>query len=195
MAEVNIKKENWFKRHKIITIVVAVILLLVMISAISGGGTKENTNTETAVNSSATETKKEEASVAGLGQPVKDGKFEFTVNGVECGKTTIGPNEYLTKNAQGQFCSVSVNVKNIGNEAQTLFADNQYLYNASGQKFSADGQATLYSSPQGDAWLAQINPGNSVNGSIVFDIPKDQQPASIVLHDSALSNGVKVNLN
>lgn len=87
-----------------------------------------------------------------------------------------------------------VAVKNIGDEAQSLFSSNQYLYNGSGQKYSADDSATFTAAPQGSTWYNDINPGNSVEGSIVFDLPKDQIPVSAELHDSAFSGGVKVEL-
>ena len=80
-------------------------------------------------------------------------------------------------------------------EPQSLFSDNQYLFNASGQKYSADSTATTYAAPEdSDTWYSEINPGNSVEGAIVFDIPKDQTPTSAELHDSAFSDGIKVNL-
>lgn len=103
----------------------------------------------------------------------------------------------MTKTAQGQYCLLSVSVKNIGNEAQTLSSSEQFLFNASNQKYSADDTATLYAAPSdsaGSSWFNNINPGNTVEGVIVFDLPKDQKPVSAELHDSGLSNGVKVNL-
>src|SRR3954465_6436518 len=57
------------------------------------------------------------AQVAGLKQPARDGKFEFGVAGIQCGATKVGPTGF-SENAQGEFCFVSVSVKNIGKEAQ-----------------------------------------------------------------------------
>lgn len=66
---------------------------------------------------------------------------------------------------------------------------------SAGQEYSADDTATMYNSTDtASTWYNDINPGNSVGGVIVFDIPKDQTPVSAELHDSAFSNGVKVNL-
>ena len=86
-------------------------------------------------------------------------------------------------------------VKNIGDEAQSLLSSNQYLLNDAGQKYSADDTATMYNSPNGTTWYNNINPGNSVEGAIVFDVPKDVTPTIAQLHDSAFSNGVQVSLN
>ncbi len=72
---------------------------------------------------------------------------------------------------------------------------NQKLFNAASQEYSADDTATMYNSTDtASTWYNDINPGNSVSGVIVFDLPKDQTPVSAELHDSAFSNGVKVNL-
>jgi hypothetical protein len=37
-------------------------------------------------------------------------------------------------------------------------------------------------------------PGNSLTGTVVFDIPVDAVPASLELHDSLFSGGVTVTL-
>lgn len=184
------KQGNWFRRHKILT----GILGLVVVIAIAGaaGGSKKSTSTP----SSSSEAKASEtASVAKVGEAVRDGKFEFVVKSVDCGKTSVGTNQYLTKEAQGQYCLMSLSVKNIGDQQQMFTESSQKLLNAEGQEYSSDVTASLYNSNNTDTWLNQINPGNSVEGVIVFDIPKGQVPVTVELHDSEFSNGVKVSLN
>jgi hypothetical protein len=131
-------------------------------------------------------------SQAGLNAPVRDGKFEFTVTKIEPGPARIGT-DYLGETAQGKFILVHITVKNIGNEAQLFMGDNQKLYDAQGREFSADTAAAIYLD-QSQSFLNEINPGNAVNGIVVFDIPADVTPAKIVLHDSAFSGGVTVSL-
>lgn len=46
-----------------------------------------------------------------------------------------------------------------------------------------------------EVFLNEINPGNTVKGVLVFDMPKGTTPASIELHDSMLSGGVTVSLS
>jgi hypothetical protein len=169
------------------------VLLGVVVGA--AGGDKTNTKTESSAQESQApqnnESNKEE--IAGIGTAVKDGKFEFTVKSFECGKPSVGTNEFMTKTAQGQFCLLNVSVKNIGNEKQSLLSSNQKLLNGQNE-YSADDVATMYAAPQGSTWYSDINPGNSVEGAIVFDVPKDVTPSQAKLFDSAFSNGVKVNL-
>lgn len=183
---------GWFRRHKVWTVII-VLLLLGGIGAAAGGGNNTNNNSGANNNSSSNSSGSKAKTTAKIGEPARDGKFEFTVNSIKCGQANVG-HDYLTKTAQGQYCLLAVTVRNIGNEAQSLYSGNQYLFNSAGQKYSADDSATFTAAPSGNTWYDNINPGNSVEGNIVFDIPKDQTPVSAELHDSALSGGVKVNL-
>ena len=78
-----------------------------------------------------------------LGMPARDGKFEFTVTKVDCGKTQIG-NQYLNTKAQGQFCLVSMTVTNIGTKPQMFSSINQKAIDAQGRELSADVTAGAY---------------------------------------------------
>ncbi len=184
---------NWFKKHKILT-VIGIIVLLAIIGGAAGGGNKTATNSGDTKKTDTAKTENKAAVTAKLNEVARDGKFEFTVASVECGKTSAGTNQYLQKQAQGQFCFVNVTVKNIASEAQTFDSSSQYLYDAANAKYSADGTASLYANPEGSTFLNQINPGNSVSGILVFDLPKDKTPVTAELHDSAFSGGVKVSL-
>lgn len=187
------KKRNWFARHKILTVII-VLIVLVGIGSAAGGGNKSATNNNSGSSDTAKNDDKRAATVAKLNETARDGKFEFTVKSIECGKTVVGPNQYAQKNAQGQFCLVTLSVKNVGDAQQYFSESDQKLLNASGQQYSPDTTATLYNSNNSDVFLAQINPGNTVEGVLVFDIPKDQTAVTAELHDSAFSGGVKVSL-
>ena len=105
-----------------------------------------------------------------IGKPVRDGKFEFTVKSVKCGISKVG-GEYLSTKAQGQFCAVQLKIENIGDEPQSMFADNQYAFDGKNRKFSADSEASIYDDRRQVLW-EEINPGNSVKGKVYFDVPK-----------------------
>lgn len=185
------KSGSWFGRHKILTGLGILVVLGIIGGAAGGGG---NTNTANNSSPSNKQEQKPAAEVAKIGETARDGKFEFVVKNIECGRTTIGANQYLTKNAQGQFCLLTVSVKNVGNEAQGLFGSNQKLLNANNQQYAADDAAAGYLDQNYTTLFSNINPGNSVEGMIVFDIPKDQTAVTAELHDSAFSSGVKVSL-
>ncbi len=132
------------------------------------------------------------AAASQIGTPVRDGKFEFTVKSVKCGISTVG-NQYLNTKAQGQFCAVQLNIENIGDEPQSMFADNQLAFDAKERKFSADSKASIYDDSSQVLW-EEINPGNSVKGKVYFDVPKGAKLTQLELHDSMFSDGVKVAL-
>ena len=128
-----------------------------------------------------------------LGKTVRDGKFAFTVTAVKCGIAQVGTNEYLIQKAQGQYCRASIKVENIGNEAQTMFASNQYLFDTKGRKFSADATANMYDD-SAKLMFEEINPGNSATGHIYFDVPTGITLGKLELHDSMFSGGITVRL-
>ena len=188
------EKKSWFVRHKIWTGVLVLIVLVIIGSAASSGNKSTNSNANsTNSNSQASNTSDQASAFAKIGQPARDGKFDFTVNSIKCGQPNVG-SDYLTKTAQGQYCLLYVKVTNIGNEKQSLFSSNQKLFDAANKQYSADDVATTYAGPQGSTWYSDVNPGNSVEGVIVFDLPKDVAPTMAELHDSAFSGGVKVEL-
>ncbi|MGY0002503.1 DUF4352 domain-containing protein [Micromonospora sp. I033] len=133
------------------------------------------------------------AKVAKIGQPARDGKFEFTVKSSKCGVAKIGT-DLIGAKAQGQFCLVTLNVRNIGKESQMFDGSSQKAYAANGTEYSADGGAAIYANKNAETFLNDINPGNQVTGVVVFDIPKKVKLAKLELHDSPFSGGVTVSL-
>ncbi|MET7969792.1 DUF4352 domain-containing protein [Micromonospora sp. NPDC005305] len=130
---------------------------------------------------------------AKIGQPARDGKFEFTVKSSKCGVAKVGTSMIGDK-AQGQFCLITVNVKNIGKEAQTLDGSSQKALAADGTEYSSDTEAGLYANKEASTFFEEINPGNQVTGVFVFDIPKNVKLTKLELHDSMFSGGVTVSL-
>lgn len=130
---------------------------------------------------------------AGIGTPVRDGKFEFTVTDVVSGLSEVGDNPFLIEKAQGQFTIVTIAVLNTSDEPKGLSPDAQDMYDGEGRKFSADTSAAIGLEADVAFW-DEINPGNSVTMKVVFDMPIDAVPAEIELHDSTFSGGVRVSL-
>lgn len=185
----------WFKKKRFIIPIAIVAIIIIANVANTGGGESSNTadNSNSSSEVSTDETQSEESKEAGLNTPVVDGKFTFTVTGVECGIAAVG-SELLGETAQGQFCRISMTVENTGNEPQYMFADNQKAFDSEGREFAPSTTAMIYDGDAGDAWMKEINPGNTLTGSLLYDIPVGATLTSIELHDSAFSGGVKVNL-
>jgi hypothetical protein len=181
----------------VILAVLGFIVVIGMASSIGGGGSdkivkaspKDSTSSDASRKQSATP---DPEAKPGLGDAVRDGQFEFTVTKVEDGVRDIGNSDF-GEVAQGQFILVHVKVENIGGEAQTFDGSDQKLIGLGGKEYSADTGAGI-SLNDSKSFLEQINPGNSVSGVVVYDVPKSMKPQSIELHDSFLSNGVVVDL-
>ena len=130
---------------------------------------------------------------AGIGDTVHDGQFDFVVTEVEPPVETVGE-DILAEEAQGQFVIVRVTVTNVGDEARTLDASSQYLYDAEGRKYETS--SAIFTLPDADkVFLENINPGNTIEDApLLFDVPDGFVPASVELHDSPFSGGVTVAL-
>lgn len=211
-------QKGWVARHKGLSIVLGLVLIVVLVCcgggmlALGGGGDSTSAGVSddsssvddaagtdegdgAAASSSPAKTKQKAAkkqSVPGIGTPVRDGKFEFTVTKVEKGVAQVG-SEFFNEKADGQFVLVHITVKNIGDKAQTLFDSEQDLKDAQGRSFSTDSGASI-AMEDNDVWMNEINPGNTAKGVLVYDMPADAQPTEIELHDSMFSGGVTVSL-
>lgn len=133
---------------------------------------------------------KADQKMAGIGETVNDGDMSFTVTRLQDGVTNIGGE--LGEDAQGQFVVVHVRVKNTGNEAAMFEASEQKVYDVKGREYSDAAAGILLD--ESNSFLEEINPGNTVKGKLVFDMPKNAQPHYIELHGSMFSEGVTVSL-
>lgn len=163
-------------------VIAAMLVGLCLVSAAINNFSKDGTSSSTSGS----------AKVIGLGQPARDGKFEFVVSKVVCGQATVGSGLFKST-AQGSYCLVSVNVSNIGKQAQSFDGSDQKAYAGSTQ-FSDDGAAEFNADAGALTWSQDINPGNQVAGVLVYDVPDGTKLTSIVLHDSVFSDGVRVTL-
>ncbi|MEV4386272.1 DUF4352 domain-containing protein [Micromonospora sp. NPDC049580] len=118
---------------------------------------------------------------AGVGDKVRGGDFEFTVKNVKCGISQVG-NEFLNTKAQGTFCRISVTVKNVTKKAHTFHADGTITaQDGSGREYEVDGEAGIYGNNDGQGFLDEINPGNSVTANVFFDVPKGTKLKTVTL--------------
>lgn len=181
------------KRRKWPWVVGALVAIVVVGGLMSGGeegASTANSDTTAAVGEVATAT-------ASIGTPVRDGKFEFVVTGIESGLASVGDNPYFTETAQGAYTVVHLTVTNTSDKPQTFFQSNQEMFDDQGRKFTNDGMAEaaiLLGDGPSSAIITEINPGNQVSTVVVFDLPAGATADHIELHDSAFSDGATVNL-
>lgn len=181
----------WFKKKRfIIPLILIVVILLASLAGGNGGQTQTSgtDQTQQKQDSSGAET-----TTAAIGQPARDGKFEFTVKKLESPGNSIGQS-FAPQEAQGTWQLVHVDVKNIGTQAAMLDSSSQKAYDATGNEFSAQAVPSLKNFEK--VFLNQINPGNSVKDAVIpFDVPQGTKLVKIKLHDSMFSGGVEVKLS
>ncbi|MGC4934245.1 DUF4352 domain-containing protein [Gordonia sp. DT30] len=185
------------KKRKWPWILGAVVVLIVIIAvATSTGGSDSSAPSGSAPDGAPAAPRNNGGGeqTAGLNTPVRDGKFEFVVTGVEKGLASVGDNPYLTEQAQGQFVVVTMTVKNISDKAYGFTPSDQKLLDGQKREFEPSTSAQIALGGSDIPVWDNINPGNTVTAKVVFDMPKDAVPAAIELHDSMFSGGVKVNL-
>jgi Domain of unknown function (DUF4352) len=182
---------------------VAFVLGLALLACCVGGTTaavvgaallqNDNASTTTATNGAGGNGLAADGSpsVPTLNQSVRDGKFEFVVTAVSCGHEEI-VNGFLRAQPQGRYCIVDLTVANIGTEPRHFADGNQRAYGPDGTQYAADTGAGVVANGNGEAWWNVINPGNSVAAKVVFDLPPAASIATLELHDSGFSGGVKV---
>jgi len=129
---------------------------------------------------------------AGLGDPVRDGQFAFVVRSVDCGARSVGV-DLGRRRALGQFCMVGLRVENTGGEGRTFGGGQQYLFDDVGKRHDPDLDATFR---HGDGQLlsTHLNPGQRLEGTLVYDVPDPVGLARVELHDGLFSGGVSVEL-
>lgn len=171
--------------------ILTVLLLVSLFGAITGSGSTSTDNQSEKTTKEATNKPTVDAGPA-IGTTAADGKFAFVIWKVKCGVKSVGSG-FTKSTAQGSYCLVDMSVKNIGDEAQTIFSDNMKLIDEQGREFQTDSAAMMFSDSQ-DLWLKEINPGIQIDGQLIFDLPSDAKPVTAELHDSAFSGGVKIDL-
>ena len=196
-------RQSWPRRHRLATGCLGftgAAVLLIIVAAVIGG------NATSGGGSSGASTPRAAPSPAGgshhavggahIGTPVRDGKFQFVITRIthrhSVGDTSLG----LGSTAQGRFTVLHVKVTNISNQAQTLDDSAQFVFDQAGRKFDASPDADLQANPGngGGVFFNDINPGNTVHGVILFDLPKGDKAVRAELHDSVLSGGAMVEL-
>jgi hypothetical protein len=126
-----------------------------------------------------------------LNTPVRDGNLEFVVSQVRCGVTQVGGG-LVKRTAKGQYCLAQVRVRNVKDDARTLYEPFQKLVDSAGGKHGADISMRLVFRDQ-TLW-DKVEPGRQVSGTMVFDIPLGVRAESLELHDGIASGGVTVRL-
>ena len=127
--------------------------------------------------------------VAPAGTPVRDGKFEFRVAGLDYGER-VG-----FQSARGEFLIVTLAVRNHSDETKWFLPFGQKLVLTDGSRIDHDATATAWQAVQDrQGHTFELTPGAEGTAVLVFDVPDAVSAAHLELHDFVLSDGVSVAL-
>ena len=187
-------KAGWSTRRKVVVGIVVGFILLIIGAGMGGADQQAPTAAQAGTKKPATEapTTAPHDKVPGIGDPASDGQFTFIVQSVKCGESSIGSGLFA-EDAQGEYCLVNMKVRNTGDVSQMMDSSNQFMFIGK-KEYTPSSDAVLALDESENFFLEEINPGNSVEGVMAFDIPKGGKPDRLELHDSLFSGGVTVNI-
>lgn len=118
------------------------------------------------------------ASRPGIGQQVRNGNLEFVVTDVETASAVADSADPSVRvEAQGIFVIVKMTVTNASNDPQPFDPLVQQLK-------AGDGTFSPRRDAQNILGLGDvIDPNDQLDATLAFDVPADNKPESIVLHD------------
>ncbi|MEO3829550.1 serine/threonine-protein kinase [Actinomadura sp. B10D3] len=122
-------------------------------------------------------------------KPAKDGQFTFVASGVTCGVSVRGMRP-LTGN---KLCRVKITVTNTGTKTRTLSRKEQKLLDTGEASYTPRAMIQGNVADVRNTSSAKVmSPGARFSGLLIFDIGTSVRPVSVVLHDAALSKGVRI---
>lgn len=196
-------KKKWYKRPWIWVLAVIVVITIAVNANKGGSGTAGSAvsdapaaqgTAQQATEQTEKPATKQTEKAAGLNEAVDAGDLQYTVTKVQPGVSKVG-DQYLNQEPQGQYVLVSVSVKNTGKSSTTFDSSLVKLYDKDATQYSTDTTAEIYANKQSSTFLEQINPGNTVKGVLVFDIPKDVQPTQLGVRGGLFGSEKKITLS
>ena len=127
---------------------------------------------------------------SGSGAQATDGGLTFAVTGVDTAPSVQYQDAPVEKTAQGEYVIVHMTVLNSGAEPATFLSTYQKL-NAGGTTYYTDDEATFYIG----GGLAELNPGDTAEVAIAFDVPPGTSPESLEVHADPIGAGGVVPLS
>jgi hypothetical protein len=158
----------------------------------SSSTSQSKTKTSSTKTSRPTSSSEEPTTAAPSGNSVTDGDLSIAFSRTDTGDTiTSSISDSLEVTAKGMYYVVYFNVTNNGTSADSLLLAQQKL-KAGDQTFDADPEANFYLT--GTATV-DIQPGDTQEVGVVFDVPTGTEPDSMEVYGSVMSSGVELPLS
>lgn len=157
----------------------------------AGPGTTSKSATPTTSSDESSEpasTSESPTTASGSGSQASDGDITFAVTGTETASSVQAGGVQQT--AQGEYFVVHMTLLNSGDESASFVGTFQKL-NAGGTAYSIDDVATAYL----NGTAAQLQPGDTADVAIAFDVPVGTTPESLEVHIDPVSAGAEIPLS
>lgn len=119
-----------------------------------------------------------------VGDVVHGGGLDVTVRKMQCGKTKLtDPTGILVWTPGGQYCLLTVNVKNVTSGTLQFRPDDQKVYTSRGGELR--GQRLIGYARQ-DTIKNTLGPGAKTHGDLVFEILKEDRLLRVEIYEGAL---------
>lgn len=124
----------------------------------------------------------------GIGETVEHDGLRFTITQIESGLTEAGSHTPV-----GEYVVVWIELEPAGSDADDFWRDEQHLYTYDGQEIEEDYEATWDYTE--DSMLIDLEPGESYETAIVFDVDDPSQISHMGLSAETLGgNEVEVDV-
>jgi hypothetical protein len=134
-----------------------------------------------------------------LGATARVKGFEATVRSVDCTKQSVTRkaddpattwDESDVIKAEGKFCVLDFSVKNVGDKTDTYPTFDLEASSPTERMFSRNTSVEWFLNRNTDDLGKPIDPGKTVDGFLVYDVPTDSKFAYLQLSDGILSDAV-----
>lgn len=119
--------------------------------------------------------------------PVRDGQFEFTATRPDCSRAAIDD-----RKPRGRWCTVVLKVRNTGRRPQSFAIGHQHGEDADRARYEPDAAASKTLSR--NLPTRDVNPGIEFTCVLAFDVGREAVLTTLVVHDSWLSGGARIDL-
>lgn len=173
------------------------LIVVIVVIGVSGNNDESKPSSSNQSDSGTSDNTQQQDEVTeklySIGENVVVGNLEFVVNNFEETTEITSDNMFIDSvTTQGKLVVIDMTVKNNDKESRTIDSTMFKLIDDQGREFDALNSAELMMILDDvNIFLKQVNPGLSLEGTFVFEIPADVESYSLELASGVAFAGGK----
>ena len=173
------KKPNWFKKHKILTVIIAIIVLGAAAGA--GSGSKSDNANSDSSNTNGTPTQKiADKTEFAVGETIDIDSRQLTVTNIERDYQT--GNQFAHAESGNEFVLVTVNIQNNSKSDLMYSTFNFQLQDSNGVKHNE----AIMALTEGRLNTGTLASGGKITGKLAYEVPKGDSGLKLVFESGSL---------